>query len=328
MKKRTISFAVLAFALLATYTLVDFIIEPPPSRLPASVPNNYESMKACEKQAVLWGKIKETVHGVYPAYRSLGPLQLLAMSKQEVATKGKHHEDFAPEGWKKYLHSRASIATVKIVPTGNKYTGVFQGADCALLRLSLTSAVTGSRPVAPGLALKVLRDGTPSSNVSALVSLDGQGKDFNFFKNPMSNIVPIGGQIGQKLVHKIFLSASNYPEELLSSELATTDVHGVAIKDAVSPRQIFFVPNPDLKSASESHEVREDFAKIPEGTLIYKIYAVPEKYRDFDYGQYTPEKVPEILKEAEPVADIVTTSVFIASEFGDDGIFFRHQLRY
>ncbi len=34
------------------------------------------------------------------------------------------------------------------------------------------------------------------------------------------------------------------------------------------------------------------------------------------------------VKEAEHVGDIVTTSEFLSSEFGDDGIFFRHQFRY
>lgn len=328
MKKRSISFGVIAVALVATYLLVDTIIEPPATREPASVPSNYEAMKACEKQDVLWTKIKETAYTELPAYRSLGVLQLIAMSKQEVATKGRHRSDFAPEGWKKFLHGRASIAKVKIVPvTNSKYTGVFQGADCALLRLSLTSATTMGRPVAPGLALKVLRDGTFSSNVSSLVSLDGQEDNYNFFEYPMSNIVPVGHSMGQKMVHKIFLTATKYPEELLASDMSSVDAHGVTIKENRSPRQIFFFPNKDLKFPTTAHEVRADFATIPAGTVIYQIYALSDKYKDFDYSDYTPEKVKEFQKDSEHIADVVTTSEFVSSAFGDDGIFFRHQLR-
>jgi hypothetical protein len=328
MTKRTISFAVLIIALVATYAIVDLVVEPPGNRLPASLPGNYESMKACEKQDVLWGKIQESAYKELPAYREFGIFQLIAMSKQEVDIKGKNYSDFAPEGWRKYLHGRASIAKTKIVPVaGSKYTGVFQGADCALLRISLTYKPEGSRPVAPGLALKVLRDGNYSTNVSALVSLDGQKKEFNFFKFPMSNIVPIGNSFGQKIVHKIFLTASSYPEELGIRELGEFDAHGAKVENAVSPRQLFFVPGRSVSFASEQHDVRLDFAKIPTGTLIYQIYAAPEKYINFNYGNYKPEMAADFLKESEHVADLVTTSAFTASAFGDDGIFFRHQLR-
>lgn len=328
MKKRTISFGALIVALVAAYSVVDIVIEPPGSRTPASIPNNYESMKACEKQEILWGKVRETIYQEMPEYREFGLFQLMAMSKQEVAVKGKNYSDYAPEGWKKYLHGRASIAKVKIVPVaGSKYTGVFQGSDCSLLRLSLTYKAGGSRPVAPGLALKVLRDGDFSTNISALVSLDGQGEEYNFFKFPMSNIVPIGAAFGQKMVHKIFLSASKYPEELGVHELGEFDAHGVKVTEAVFPRQLFFVPGPGLKFPSEAHDVRKDFAAIPSGTLVYQIHAVPEKYKSFNYADYKPETVQQFLKESEHIADIVTTSEFVASSFGDDGIFFRHQLR-
>jgi len=249
------------------------------------------------------------------------------MSLQEIGLKGSYYSDVAPAKWKKYLHRRGALAKVKIVSSETKYSGIFQGAECALLRLSLTYRVTGSRPVAPGLALKVLRDGTASANISALVSLDGQDKDFNFFKNPMSNIVPTGNSLGQKLVHKIFRKVSKYPEELLASDMALIDASGVKAEAVKSPRQIFFVPARALTASSEEHDVREDFVKIPEGTLIYKIMAVSDKHQDFDYAEYSDEKVQELLKDSEHVADIVTTSEFVTSSFGDEGLFFRHQLR-
>lgn len=336
MKKRTISFGVLIVALIATYSIVDLVIEPPASREPASVPSNYESMKACEKQDILWNKIQETVYKELPANRDFGMFQLIAMSKQEVSMKGSNYSDFAPAGWKKYLHGRASIAKVKLVPVaGNKYTGLLQsGAECALLRISLTYKPTESRAVAPGLAFKVFRDGQPSTNISALVSLEGQGGDYNFFKNPMSNIVPVGSAtgmgnaFGQKMVHKIFLTVSKYPEELGAHEFGEMDVHGQKVEEPVSPRQLFFVPGPGLGFSSTPHELREDYAKIPAGSVIYQVYAAPEKYNNFNYlMEYKLENAPEFLKESEHVADIVTTSGFVASQFGDDGIFFRHQLR-
>lgn len=309
------------------YVLSDYESENETVRAPASLPTNYDQLSGCEKQEVLWSKVQETKYSKLPEYKKFGVFQLLAMNNQEIQLKGKRMSDFAPDGWKKYLHRRGAIAKVKLVTKNSRYTGVFQGADCALLRLSLTYKPTGARPVAPGLAFKVLRDGTHSANISALVSLDGQEMDFNFFKNPMSNIVPIGEDIGQKLVHKVFRKASKYPEELLVNDLASIDAHGSKTDKVSSPRQLFFVPNSQLSAASTEHDVREDFFNVPEGTVVYQVFAVSDKHLNFDYEKYDEAKAAEFLKDAEHVADLVSTSKFVSSDFGDDGIFFRHQLR-
>lgn len=325
-KTKTIIFTLSGILLTGTLACYSFL-DVEPLRSPASVPSNYETMSACEKQDILWSKIQSSVHKELPEYQKLGLFQLIGMGRQEVAIKGYHISDFAPQGWKKFLHRRGAIAKIKVTPVSDKYSGIFQGADCGLLRLSLTYKTAGSRPVAPGLALKLLRDGTYSANISALVSLDGQQKEFNFFKFPMSNIVPIGEDFGQKLVHGIFSKASKYPEELLLNDMAAVNSHGEKSSTTISPRQLFFVPGPGLKFSSAEHDVRDDFLSIAESTVIYKVYALTDKLHDYNYSYYTPEIASEFLKEAHHIADITTTSEFLASDFGDDGIFFRHQLR-
>ncbi len=327
--KKAALFTLSFVGIVAVYAVMDFETEESVVRSPASVPADYDNLDACRKQQILYSKARESAYkdNELPGYRKLGLPQLISMSRQEISLKDKRYSDFAPDGWVKYLHRRGSLATVKIVPVSSKYTGVFQGAECALLRLSLTYKVAGGKPVAPGLALKILRDRSPSANISALVSLNGQGKDFNFFKNPMSNIVPEGNGIGQKLVHRLFRKVSRYPEELLLDDMASLNALGGREPEVVSPRQIFFVPAEGLKSSSEFHDVREDFESIGPETKVYEIRALPEKYRTHDYGTYTAEMAEQFVKESEHIADIVTTSRFISSSFGDDGIFFRHQLR-
>ncbi len=327
--KKKIGFGVLLLAsALSIYFVVASDSETEQPRSPASIPENYESLKAHEKQDILWDEVRATAYKELPEYKKFGVMQLLSMSRQEIAKKENLYSDFAPKGWKKYLHRRGAIAKVKIVPReGQKFTGIFQGADHAFLRLSLTYKVTGSRPVAPGLALKVLRDGVYSANISALVSLNGQDKDHNFFQHPMSNIVPKGNGLGQSLVHKIFRKVSKYPEELVASDMAAINSQGEKIKDVVAPRQLFFIPSTGLTFAHDAHDVRDDFVSIPEGTTVYQIHVAPEKYQSFDYEKYSSEDVAAFVKESTHVADIVTTSEFIASGFGDDGMFFRHQLR-
>lgn len=291
--------------------------------------SEYEAMDGCAKQDVLWSRIKATEYpkDKLPDFKNFGPVELFKLSQQAIAHKGHHHSDFTVKGWQKFLHARGVIAKVKIVPRSGNYTGIFQGAECALLRLSLTFKPGLLTGVAPGLALKVLRDRTNSANVSALVSLAGQGKDHNFFRHPMSNIVPIDYDFPKTIVHNIFAKVTRYPEELLVSDMAKTDARGRRAQPVVAPRQLFFVPDRGLSFSSDEHDVRDDIRKIPANTLVYRIYAAPEKRDTFDYRTYKKEDVPGFIDEAQHVADIVTTSEFVASSFGDGGIFFRHEIR-
>lgn len=292
--------------------------------------NHYQDLgidlHGCEKQNLLWQEIVKTKYDELPELKKFGLIQLISMSHQELSLKTNLITDIAPPNWKKYLHRHGSVAKIKIVPINNSFTGIYSGADCGLLRLSLTYSPKGSKPVAPGLALKIFRENNPSVNVSALYSLEGQEKDFNFLKNPMSNIVPPSDGFGQKLVHKVFKRYSKYPEEVRTQELSKIKADGTKIPNAIGPRQIFFVPTKDLNFSSAEHDVREDFHNIPKGTVIYKIYARLNEDEKFDYTSLTADTQKQFLSEAIPIANIITTSEFISSEFGDGILFFRHQV--
>lgn len=294
------------------------------------LPLDYEKKEACEKRDILWEKVVATPYTSPPKFAKFGVWQLIAMGVQEISKKKTRFSDVAPSGWKKYLHRRGSVAKVEIRSIGDHpYTGVFKGAECAILRLSLTYRPTKKRDVAPGLALKILRDGVDSANVSALYTLEGQDKNYNFFENPLSNIVPMGSGIGLKLVHSLFRSVSDYPEELVMKHFSEVDENGKKVSAPRWPRQIFFVPNPALSKVERrsEHDVRTDFELIKEGTSIYKIYALPDSEKDFDYSEYKREDIPKFVDKSVLIGEIVSKSEFLSSEFGDTGIFFRHELR-
>ncbi len=287
---------------------------------------SYNSLSSCAKQEYIWNKIKSTEYKELPKFSKFGVMQLMGMTLQELSKKENYHDDFAPKNWKKYLHERGVVAKVKFVSTGkHNYTGAFQGHECGIIRLSLTFRPTKSRDVAPGLALKLLRDGHESANLSALYRLEGQKKNYNFFENPLSNIVPIAGGIGPKLVHSLFKRVSDYPEEILLNHMAELDEHGKKVDKLVAPRQLFFVPNSGLKFSSSKHDIRKDILTIEEGTTLYDVYAYTDA--KFDYFDYEPEDIEKFLGKAEKIGHISTTSEFTASSFGDTGIFFRHELR-
>lgn len=294
----------------------------------AEADESYLNLTACEKQSELWKRALASKYQELPDFNNLGLMQFLAMTFQELKQKTDYDSDFAPKGWKKYLHRKGVLAQVEIISkSDHPYTGVFKGAPCALVRLSLTYNPKGDKPVAPGLALKVLRDKTPSANISALYTLDGQGKDFNFFKYPLSNIVPVGDNLGQKLIHRLFKRVSDYPEELMLRDLATVNVAGKTESKAINPVQIFFVPNPDLKFSSTEHDVRTDLLSIKKGSLLFNVYALKNAPKGFDYANYKESDIATFIKRSQLIAEIKTTSEFVASQFGDAGIFFRHEVR-
>jgi hypothetical protein len=297
----------------------------------SALPESYNTLSACSKQELLWSHIKKTEHKNLPELENFGIKEVLAMSAQSMFKKKKHFSDEAPKGWKKYLHRRGAVAKIAYTPRKkNDFTGLFKGADCGLLRLSLTYRPNEEdRAVAPGLALKVLRDGKAhSSNVSALYSLEGQGKNHNFFKNALSNIVPIGNDIGLKLVHNIFKRVTDYPEELLLKDFAEYDKEGNKLKKFSYPTQIFFVPNKKIskKFSPRPHDFRKDILSLPKRTTLYTVYAL-SRQSGFNYQNYTPDMIRDFVKSSVPIGDITTTSKFKASEFGDTGLFFRHEVR-
>lgn len=297
----------------------------------AAEPAGYQSMSACQKQETLWQEILNSSHQTLPELGELGLGEVYGMWKQGTEMKKMHASDYAPERWEKYLHKRASMAKIKLEPVeGNDYTGVFAGAECALIRLSVTyDPASKGHKVAPGLALKFLRSGMSSANVSMLYSIDGQGNDYDILANPLSNIVPAGSGIGSWIVHWLFSKVSEKPEELMASDMASYEEDGSSMKDKKkSPRHVFLVPAGATSFSSEPHDFRDDLETIEAGTVLYEVKVLEdESMKNADYSDYRIEDIEGLVKKSKHIGNIVTTSEFIASEFGDTGIFFQHEIK-
>ncbi len=291
------------------------------------LPAQYEQLKGCEKQELLWDKVLKTKHEKLPKYEKFGFIQVVKMSFQSMKKKVNNFSDVSPKGWKKYLHRRGAMAKVKFVPENSEFSGIFQGAECALLRLSLTFDPK-KRGVAPGLALKVFRDKVHSANISALYALKGQGKNYNFFSNPLSNIVPTGSGFGAKLVKKIFEKVTDKAEQLKVDDMSFYNTKGLKNIKSKTPVQLFFVPIYSKKSQIKStpHDIREDLLKIPQGTRLYEVRALGPEFSKVDYSKYKVPMIPNYVKVSKKIGEIITTSEFLASSFGDDGILFRHEV--
>ena len=269
-----------------------------------SLPANYELLNAIDKQEIL---IKQYIEASeYTRLPPLKPIDLPGLFFTPLRMKMDRQADVIPDPWTKAIHAHGSVATVSFISVNDHpYTGLFKGAKFGLIRLSLT-ADPGPRGVAPGFALKLFVDQHRSANVSALVSLTGQGKNYNIFANDYSNIVPFVLSPGPLLINSIFLRASRYPTKLSLSEIARIDQHGVEAKEPVYPSQVVFMPNPDLGFSGLPHDFRADLAKLPPGTLLFYVYAGPS------------------ADESQRIGELRTTSRFIASAFGDSQLFFQH----
>merc|ERR1719329_557431 len=107
---------------------------------------------AKDKHSSLWSKIAaDKTPSKFP---SPGGIFLISMDKS-FDTAG----DVMPSGRAKFIHAVGATGKVKFVHKGGKYTGIFQGADYGLIRLSSAAEPSDSQPLAPCMGLKFLRDG-------------------------------------------------------------------------------------------------------------------------------------------------------------------------
>ena len=133
-----------------------------------NMPDDYQGWSAQAKQDHLWvnGALRTSYEeSEVPA---IEPIDIGGLINSVLWKKVQDVTDVAPPGYSKPIHPRGALAKVQFQSSGgHDYSGLFQGADHGLLRLSVTGDPS-DRGFAPGLALKLLVDGKRSENVSAL----------------------------------------------------------------------------------------------------------------------------------------------------------------
>lgn len=143
----------------------------------------------------------------------------------------------------KYIHSVGVVGKCKFVSNGSHpYTGIFEGADYGLCRLSSAAKPSADQPLAPGLSLKFLRDGIESSDVVALYSVNGTPGDWNFFSKDFYNhIAAAHGTALEALAYK-FSTFTNYIQEVGLSNYSDYNQQGQATSN-VFPFKLRFHPH-------------------------------------------------------------------------------------
>jgi hypothetical protein len=291
-----------------------------------NIPADYESWPAANKLENLW--VNGALRSQYKndELPPLVPVDVGGLIGTILWDKVKKTGDVAPVGYSKPIHPHGVMAKVRFVPTANNgYTGLFEGADHSLLRLSVTGD-PADRGFAPGLAWKAFVDGTPSQNVSALYTLSGQGDNHNFFANELSQFVQT--EANETLGTTILFSAVTLKPTLLRvDDMAKVKQDGTAVATPKAPTQVYFVPRAEVKSrfATTPHDFREDLMGIEEGTKVYDVYATSVGIKTSIFPSLNTKYANERRNSARKIGEIELASPFIASAFGDTSVFFKHQ---
>ncbi len=291
-----------------------------------NMPADYDKWPAQAKQDHLWinGAMRTQYTTTMPA---IPKVDVGGLISSILTKKVKDRTDVAPAGYKKPIHPHGAMAKVKFVPVANTlgYTGLFKGTNHGLLRLSVTGD-PADRGFAPGLALKLFVDGQPSQNVSALYTLSGQGTNYNFFANELSNYV--SPEINETLgTTALFSAVSTKPTLLVMSDMAKVNQNGTAVTTPKTPTQIYFVPRTEVKSlfATTPHDFRYDLTKLNLGTKVYDVYATSAEIKTSIIPSTNQTYAAQRRSSAKKIGEIELTSPMIVSAFGDTGVFFKHQ---
>ena len=119
---------------------------------------------------------------------------------------------------------------------------MFKGADAGFARLSVAYPVdTNSPNMAPGMGVKLLRDGHDSANFVCMFSVDGQDS-LDFFANDFVNHIPDITDPLKKPIEVRFATATDYIMFVGLSEMASYTQDGQAEAAAVFPYSMRFVP--------------------------------------------------------------------------------------
>jgi len=290
------------------------------------IPAEYNSWDACDKQELLWsnGVLRtEYASGSVPA---LTAVDKMALVNKIIWDKDVIDQDVAPAGNTLPIHANGAMAKAKFVATaGHPFTGIFQGNECGLLRMSV-SGDPADAGFEPGLTWKAFVDGQPSENVHGLYPLSGQGDNHDIFANELSHYVKIKAL--EALTAKAgFTKAINKSNELTAGDMAAINQDGSVVAAAKAPTQVYFVPTADVKGHFDTaaHDFRDDLTSLTEGTAVYDVYATDQAIKTSIWSWKQARYERERRDSAVKVGSIVMDSAFKTSQFGDNGVYFKQQ---
>ena len=215
----------------------------------------------------------------------------------------------------KFLHPLGTVAKIELRPLGgHPYTGLFQRdpGDSTPVKGLARLSLGGPTAFNPGIGLKLLVSGNKSADTHAMHNLEGEPHR-EFFKPPLSTDIPHPTSVPLRVIGFVFSHVRSKgvrvdPFHRPVNGMASVTRTGKRVEKPVVPFALSFVAHPGIPFDAMQSDPRAQQAVIPSGTLLYRVFAHATKG---DQGV--------------PVWDMVTTSRFVASRFGDKSLFFAHE---
>jgi hypothetical protein len=286
------------------------------------------SQPACQKADFIWdNKIVPSLYGTeLPAFTAPGIWDALRLAMPSFTVKSLTTEgDELEQGRRKLVHAFGVEARLRFVANravAGGYTGIFQsGAECMIGRFSVATKPTDTRFV-PGLALKFFIDGNhPSVNLHIMNSIDGQDGN-NFFEKTFSNIIPPPASLATRLVAGFFERAAirfgakdSDPGHLTVEHLASIKTDGSKVAVPRAPYQLLFKPRPTASARFKGSTMNDDFriklADFPVGEALYDVYALENS---------------ETAEQGKLLGQLILNSKIVASRYGDEQLYFQHNM--
>ncbi len=279
----------------------------------------YETLSAQEKQDILWKAISES-----PYPKNLIPVlkgNLLKVLNPRFAAKAfTNMGDEFPGGREKAIHANGIAGKVEWVPSAeqNTYTGILKTGAIGIVRFSLANTPAKDK-FTPALAVKLLIDNQPSTNLFALNSLEGQGTDHNFFAhtlttwlpNPESLVIKAGAKVFD-WARSLFTHAPQSSFVIPLVDISSVSREGLPVdeRDIQAPVALMFVPNKELRNMfkNTTKDFRANLMTIPAQTVLYSIYTTTQ-------GGHKPKVL---------LGSLVLKSELVASEYEDKKLYFKH----
>lgn len=270
----------------------------------------YETKSAAAKQELLMAKVRaDPTPQEWPIITGMYDVSMF-ISLNAVA-------DVFPQPRKKYMHAIGTVAPVRFVSTGDHpYTGLFKGAEHGLLRAGMTLPAHPRDGkyfdgVIPGVALKLFRDGLPSSNVVLIPDVMPQACGSNFFDGYFSShiVVSEGASPFLGFASPKLNQGTACANQVGTSNLAA-DGGQVSESDVFPFKLEFFTAEHHCPIDCDdfSGSLANFSSIIPDGVTLYDVYATRN-----------PGDSRQLIGRIE------LTGAFTTSDFGDKQLFFMHQ---
>ena len=238
---------------------------------------------------------------------------------------------------KKMLHTQGIHAGVRFIPTEDSpYTGLYQGAEYGILRLSdaefmLDEEYAEHQKYAQSVAIKFLMEGQHSENLMGMITTGLAGiTNSYFFAEDQTNLPDqLENECVLNTIMKKFLQRTKWPFSCSAGKMASLNEDGSTVTETnVFPFEQRFVPNREVWPESEWDTSKSWLQNFEDWSNSYE----PEQDED---GNDVYPVIFELWARDQPtdgdgklfhIGDFQLTTPLVRSKFGDQNLFFRHQV--